>query len=361
MRLRGWWLWGWCGIGCGGSAGQEPGRERDLPAESGDPGDTGADPGDTDSDDTADPAPAWCPAGMVGVPAEAPVFCAFAYEASLDGDGRPASVEGAIPEVGVTWTEAKAACEALEIRGDAGEALGYAHLITSTEWEDAADGVIGEGGSAWPYGDACDYDLCVTPAEDGSLVWPDMQPTGSMPGCRSAAGVYDQAGNAWEWADPGQTIDSAAWFAARAQDGLIVEEEGGLLVARTGIATDYLIDIAGAANGVPLLDDAGHLCTDRYESHIPPEEIKGFLQAPGHHRGDASDLLPVSLLTVAAGESPLYCVRLLASEDGMPITDKRGGAWYVGNAESYRSDSTYRGHAYDFEGTIGFRCAWRPG
>lgn len=324
-------------------------------ARPGDP-DSAADTGSADTDDPAQPFA--CPVGMVSVPAQpapgAPAFCVHPFESSLDANLQPISVAGVLPAVSVTWMEAKAACEALELFSADGTSLGFAHLITSAEWEDAADGTIGEGGHPWPYGDTCDYDICVTPAEDNSLVWPDIQLTGTLPDCRNDSGIYDMAGNAWEWADPGQTIDSGSWFAARAEDGLLVEEEDGLLVVRTGDAGDYLIDIAGASQGTPDIDADGHLCVTSYESHIPPEDIKGFLQAPEHQRGDASDLLPVSLSAV--GDA--YCLRLLDSEDGMPITDKRGGAWYVGNAESYRSDSSYRGHSYDFDGTIGFRCAW---
>ena len=43
--------------------------------------------------------------------------------------------------------------------------------------------------------------------------WKHVQPSGSMEGCVSEHGVYDQLGNAWEWVDLGRIATRDEWVA----------------------------------------------------------------------------------------------------------------------------------------------------
>ncbi len=151
-----------------------------------------------------------CPTGMVPVPdAKAPLFCIDAWEGLAAGDlgaadqyptwpepaSRAASVSraGVKPTTAVSWYQASAACK------NAGK-----HLCTVAEWTDACDGLLGPGGSAFPWGDSPDpVSRCATQSAAGPAIFKEVQPTGSLPDCRGPIGAYDLVGNAWEWADPG--------------------------------------------------------------------------------------------------------------------------------------------------------------
>lgn len=219
-------------------------------------------PADTGSAEP-DTAPALgCPPEMVPVRdgLGEPVYCIDAFEVTLDdmsgagardqGAGYPdgtttaaaLSVEGVVPSTVVSWYQAVAAC----LNADK-------YLCSSQEWQDACDGTIGDGGQEYPWGDDWVESACALPAEDGSLVFEALQPTGSVESCASPVGAYDMAGNAWEWADP--------------------------------MATDG---------------------------------------------------------------------------SGLPVTDKRGGAYYSGRSNAWCSSALFGEHTPDFTGTIAARCCATP-
>lgn len=165
---------------------------------------------DTAADTAAPPTPpelVWegaCPVGMAQVGA----VCIDTFEATVTGDlgyadqlqewpgtattGWATSVEAVLPQVPTSWYQARGACI------NAGK-----RLCTVDEWQTTC----GPGSFPWgeePLPDA----VCAVPAPDGTSAYDTIQPTGSLPECRTAEGVYDHLGNAWEWADPG-TIDDA--------------------------------------------------------------------------------------------------------------------------------------------------------
>lgn len=99
------------------------------------------------------------------------------------------------PVVYVDWNQAAAYCA---WRGPATD-LGQARLPTEAEWEKAARG---SNGDIYPWGnDNPSKDL----ANYGRNVG-DTTPVGSYESGKSSFGVYDMAGNVWEWVDD--------WYAA---------------------------------------------------------------------------------------------------------------------------------------------------
>lgn len=138
-----------------------------------------------------------------------PPFCIDPYEATIRS-GSPedrvspeagagsigaaaASIRFAVPAGGVSWSQAKAACE------DAGK-----RLCSAREWRLACRGTRD---STFPYGDEYAPKTCngsdaarggVT--EAGSLIRPVAGQHGPLAGgCVSEHGVYDLSGNLWEW------------------------------------------------------------------------------------------------------------------------------------------------------------------
>ena len=107
--------------------------------------------------------------------------CIDAYEAP--GEGR-------LPETGVTLDDARAACGARGLR-----------LCRAEEWRAAC---AGDAGSAWPYGSIVERGACNVGSR--SLI----AKAGAFPRCRSAAGVFDLAGNVAEWLADGTIIGGSA-------------------------------------------------------------------------------------------------------------------------------------------------------
>lgn len=129
-------------------------------------------------------------------------YCIDVYEASrtdanesdpgIDDTGRARSLPDRLPWVNVTWAGAQAACAA---RG--------ARLCDAEEWIDGCDGMVGDGGTVYTYGNTRTPEACII--GDGQT-----QPGGSKDTCMSTLGTFDQSGNAWEW-----TNQTAATAAAR--------------------------------------------------------------------------------------------------------------------------------------------------
>ncbi len=164
-------------------------------------GETGKPPDDTG--DTGWTGP--CPPEM----AQVGDLCIDRYEATLTDDDLgyddqigvypdtetlavAMSEAGVIPTAPLSWYQARGACL------NAGK-----HLCTVTEWQTAC------GEASFPWGEEPPAEEnCAVPAPDGTTPWTELQPTGSLPECRTPEGVYDQIGNAWEWADP-EVLDEA--------------------------------------------------------------------------------------------------------------------------------------------------------
>lgn len=133
-------------------------------------------------------------------------FTIDAFEASIE-DGKARSVPGVAPARGVTWYEAKAACEAVGKR-----------LCTEGEWLSACSGTVavdddGDGvyskddleGRQHVYGEHYREGWCADGRKKGEGA--DLL-TGNHPRCVTPEGVYDLEGVMKEWV--GVTPDRAA-------------------------------------------------------------------------------------------------------------------------------------------------------
>ena len=165
------------------------------------------------STDEQDP---YCPENMVSVrdDLDEPVYCIDMYEMTIsdgelgnmdqgadfpDGSTEASSISAPseIPELYFSWYQAVSLCQ------NAGK-----YLCSSAEWVDGCDGVYGEGGRKFPYGNSWISGYCAARLGEEAQTYDSVQPTGTHPNCKSNWGTFDQIGNAWEWTDPMQTDDT---------------------------------------------------------------------------------------------------------------------------------------------------------
>jgi protein-disulfide isomerase/thiol-disulfide isomerase/thioredoxin len=140
-------------------------------------------------------------------------FYIDAVEASVDAQGAARSVAGSTPTT-VSWSDADAACRASGKR-----MCSQAEWLAACQGEDPTDD-DGDGsvfkdfveGRLYPYGRYHQEGLCW---DAGNQEAGGPREAGSLPGCRTPSGVFDQAGNLQEWV--GSSSDRAllaggAWF-----------------------------------------------------------------------------------------------------------------------------------------------------
>lgn len=297
-----------------------------------------------------------CPDGMVPVPADEPSFCIDAWEGAIV-DGVVVSAPGLAPEIGITFDESVAACEATPVLDARGQEVGRKRLARLAEWQDAADGQLGEGGLAYPWGDEWVDRICATPDLDGTLWLSETQLTGSIATCVSPVGAFDMVGNVWEWADPGLTLDISAWLDARAGEGNPVMVAGdGALSADSGVEANLGVMMAGLVGTQVERAEDGSLGVSGSRLQAGTSfSYRGYLSVSG---GAPGELLPVRLdaTAVEAGAS-FVGFQMRSEEDGAAIPAKVGCAWYAGAGGGCRNEVFTLEHTRDFDGTIGLRCA----
>lgn len=120
-------------------------------------------------------------------------YCIEVFEASRDDAtpdnagsdeaSPPRAINNRLPWVNLTWGAARTACESKGKR-----------LCDLDEWVDACDGVSGEGGTVFAYGDTRDESNMACNTGSGA-----MEAAGARSTCESSKGTFDQSGNVWEW------------------------------------------------------------------------------------------------------------------------------------------------------------------
>ena len=138
------------------------------------------------------------------------------------------------PVIYVDWNQAKTYCE---WRGPS-TSSGQAHLPTEAQWEKAARGTDGR---TYPWGEDID---CNKANYNGSCVG-DTSKVGSYASGKSPYGIYDLAGNVWEW-----TADwhSDTYYQTSPSENPLGPDSGPYRVLRGG-SWDYLDDVnARSAN-----------------------------------------------------------------------------------------------------------------
>ena len=106
------------------------------------------------------------------------------------------------PVVGVSWYEAKAYCEWLTRQLQAEGRAVQARLPTLAEWQQAA------GDGLYPWGPSF-HPTCANSAESAlrQTTPVTMYPQGCTP-----QGVWDMAGNVWEWTGDKHSDGSTPWY-----------------------------------------------------------------------------------------------------------------------------------------------------
>jgi len=311
---------------------------------------------------------------------EPPAYCIDPYEVTVLGDlgdfdqlspGAALTTATTLVEAGVlptdlvSYGQAVAACANTPVYDLDGVEVGRKRLPTASEWEDAGDGVLGEGGTRLPYGDDWIEGACATPAASGEVVLDGLQPTGSFPQCVSPDGVYDLIGNAWEWTDSGIVLDVDDWLASVSTSGLevTIESDDGLTLS-VGDPELLQLRMQGLVEPSLQLDADGRLelAGESFDSRAYGIDFSGYLVASGT---DGEAFLPVwfDVGPLEEGDPPLegtWPVLVLWRAEGATVPDKRGCAWYTGSEFGCALAPGSLDHLHDFVGTIGFRCVAEP-
>ena len=290
---------------------------------------------------------------MIPVPTDQPVYCIDAYEVTV-ADGMATSIAGVTPSKGVTYDDAVAACAATPVTDNSGATVGFRHMATSSEWEDAADGVVGEGGTRFPYGDTWIDGACATPNSDGYQPITEMQPTGSFPDCVSAFGTYDQVGNLHEWMDSGLTVDAARAVTRFAEFGVALSVGAAGELYADGDVSALLLQVVTVTQGTVSVRDR--------RLYIAASAVSWNGSAQGYLAGKydlpSEGWYPIQLQPIDDGSG--YWIDAMLENDSKPIPDKRGCAYYAGWDSGCVVDQPSYFHTHDFRGTVGFRCATAP-
>ncbi len=284
-----------------------------------------------------------CPEGFASVPQETLEFCVQPFEAKISEDGTAVFEQGQVPDIHVSFVAAQEACQKTIVGG---RPLG---LINHTEWKRAG------GGGTYPWGESHE-ERCILDSPKTHGTWKTVQPSGSMNGCVSEYGVYDQIGNAWEWVDLEQTATREAWVKYVEAQGHGVEVSQTLIQVREGTLAKLqynavCVDMKGLALDQDLL-------TVELRKSISKDCLtagKGYLwyQSNDVRQGEKIPE-PGSLLPVKLWGNRIVWDK---SRDGEAVGAKVGGSFYSGGESTL--NSFWVGHIPSFDGSIGFRCVQR--
>jgi len=295
---------------------------------------------------------------MAPVPTESPRFCVDKWEGTVVS-GVATSQPGALPTTGLTFDGAVAACAAAEVRDGAGAVVGHKRMPLASEWEDAADGLLGPGGAALPYGGGWRSGACNVPDRGGEPGHRALAPTGSHPACVTPGGAFDLLGNAWEWTDSGLRVDIAGWFARRRAEGLDLERtpDDRLRPRAGGVEALAVVLNAVRPDALRVADDG--LLVLAAGAAAPNLFPSGFLTLA--RATEAAPYLPITVAPAdPAAPAGAWAVRVKAADDGAPLPDKRGCASYAGSSTTCDASAAALAHPHDFDGSIAVRCVADP-
>jgi len=289
----------------------------------------------------------YCPEGLVPIPKGEPQYCIMRYEASVQNE-KAYSQMGSVPTSLFSYSDAIEICKETPVRTKSGVKVGTMHLATLQEWRDAGDGIIGEGGTKYPWGKSPDVFRCVLQGPAGLK---KQQPAGSKPSCCSVFDVCDQLGNLWEWVDSGLHIDISKWLAARKAEGYPLSLVDNKIVFTQGNWKNYILQSSDFQGGELVADVNGFLSVRLSKTIDRP--VGGYLRPKNVLMVNERHLLPVSL--DFSNQQTESVVRVNEERDLESISIKSGGSFYSGADADLRS--VFFGHSPDFNGSIGFRCS----
>ena len=297
-----------------------------------------------------------CPVGLVPIPSSEPAFCIMAYEAHVpDYGGGALSQAGLLPSINVSLTEASERCAETSITVQ-GDTVGHLRLASFEEWQDAGDGILGAGGTLYPWGDEPHSDQCILGSGYESFLT-----SGTATDCKSVFGVFDQIGNIWEWVATDAEASVSAWTSAQADQGLAVQVVNEAIIVSGDdalLATWIPLAVGLTFESFEVGEDGRVFVLG--ESQTDRDQVVGYL---GTHQLILSHRLPVTgdLLPIQidfSSETGMGMLTTPEQRDGEPIGVKVGGAYYSGWDSTLRS--IFLGHVPEFDGTIGFRCVSDP-
>lgn len=161
----------------------------------------------------SDEPPPTGPIAMVATPVGDGTVYVDAVEASIDSRGAARALVGTTPTP-ASWSDANAACAAAGKRlCSQGEWLAACQGADATD-DDGDGSVFGDfiEGRLYPYGQYHREAMCW---DSGDQDAGGPRASGTMPGCRTPSGIYDQAGNLQEWVgvQPSEALlAGGAWF-----------------------------------------------------------------------------------------------------------------------------------------------------
>jgi hypothetical protein len=291
-----------------------------------------------------------CDKGLIPVPNKDPKFCVHPYESTITPEGESVSMEGVLPETNVSLHDAMAACESTVVNGQ------RMRLIRYDEWLMAGD-VNLDKGELFPWREK-DDSRCVITTPDTRGSWTEVQPTGTMPDCRSRWGVYDQIGNVWEWVDLQQTASRQSWTAFTAEAGFEpIVTESSIQISDRLLSRLRLQSICVQHGRLTIGVNGLQLHNPTQISLGCADNIQGYLWVNVSNEPILQQTLPTSgsLLPVKIEDGLVVWDK---DRDEEPVGAKVGGAFYSGGESTI--PAFWVGHTADFDGTIGFRCSVDP-
>ena len=284
-----------------------------------------------------------CPEGLASVPLENPEFCMQPFEAKIAENGTALCEQGQVPDIHVSFVEAQEACQKTIIDGRP------LRLINHTEWKRAG------GGGTYPWGESHE-ERCILDSPKTHGTWKTVQPSGSMNGCVSEYGIYDQIGNAWEWVDLEQTATREEWIKYVEAQGHGVEASQTLIQLKEGTLAKLQYNaVCVDMKGIALDQD---LLTVELRKPISKDCLtagQGYLWYQNNDVRQGEEIPePGSLLPVKLWGNRIVWDK---SRDGEAVGAKVGGSFYSGGESTL--NSFWVGHIPSFDGSIGFRCVQR--